>query len=132
MKSKRFAFLIAFILSSVVAMPSADAVTSGAQFVRVKFTATSSIGSTAYSELVSSTVRGISAVSVLNTGSNPIALAFGASGSEVKQTVHLNTTAGVPAVVYPLVAGYATRISAISLDGQNSTAGELELNLFYN
>lgn len=122
--------LLALVLFAF-AIP-AFAVTSGGTYSRVRYSVTP-IGTTAYLELFSSTSRGIANVSVVNTGSNPIALAFGASGSEVQQMVVPPTNASVTAPqVYPLAAGYATRISAISLSGTTGGSGELEVNLFYN
>lgn len=130
MKSKRFAFLGLFALGlTLLSGPFALAVSSGAQTVRVKF-ATTNVTASAYRELVHATTRGISGVSVINTGSAPVQLAFGPAGSEVVQSSHY-ASSSMPAVVYPLQAGYSTRISVISLDQTNST-GELEVNFFYN
>jgi hypothetical protein len=89
---------------------------------------TSSLQSTVYSQLVASTVKGISAIQVNNTGLMPIEIAFGAAGSEVPQLI---IGSGQDTAVLPISGGYGTRISAISLNSV-ADAGELEMNVIYN
>lgn len=127
---KLFISLLAFILVSV-SVPVAHA-GSAAVPVRIVY-ADTHVSQTVYQELVHSTAQGIKGMSILNTGAFPIKIAVGAAGAEVAQVIApgtINTIAQLP-VVYPLVAGYASRFSVISLNGTNST-GELEVNLFYN
>jgi hypothetical protein len=118
------------IISALVAMFAsvfANAQTVQALPVR-RILTTSSLQSTVYSQLVGSTVKGIAAIQVNNTGLMPIELAFGAAGSEVPQVI---IGSGQDTGVLPLQGGYATRISAISLNSV-ADAGELEMNVFYN
>lgn len=124
---KPLAFVLAFVFTSLAAMP-AHAVNDGLP-IRNKF-ATTNVTTSAYVQLVASTVKGIKGLTVANSGSAPVEIAFGPAGSEVVQMIAPNTSALSP-VYYPLAAGYATRISVISLDQTNST-GELEVNLIYN
>lgn len=108
----------------------AQAVTSGAEAHRFKYSA-QGVSSTGFVEIVASTPKGLNGYSVVNTGPNPIEVAFGPAGSEVVQSVHIGT-ASVAGIMLPVSAGYATRVSVITLDASNSSAGELEMNLIYN
>lgn len=124
---KSFAFILAFVFTMIVAAQTAYA--SGGLPIRNAYSSTN-VTTTSYVELVASTVKGIKGVSVANSGSAPVKIAFGASGSEVDQIVVPQTSAITP-VVYPISGGYGTRISVISLVQTNST-GELDVNLLYN
>lgn len=139
---KRFglivAFLFSFIFTTVVSPREARAVVSGGQLVRLLLAqsggaSTANVSSTGFVELVHSTVRGIAGLSIFNATQKDLELAFGPSGSEVVQLVAPASTANgpLPPLVVPLEAGYATRISVISLDSTAST-GQIQLNLFYN
>lgn len=103
---------------------------SGSLPVRVAY-ATTNVTTSAYVELVHSTVKGIKGISVYNSGSSPVQIAFGASGSEVVQLVAPNSASAFGPVFYPVSSGYATRVSVISVTQTNST-GDLEVNLVYN
>ena len=125
--------VFALVLSLMVAIPATVyATSSGGIYSRTVFSSTN-VTTSAYVQLFASTVKGVKAISVLNTGSAPIKVAFGAAGSEVDQIVVApSSSSGVNGpVVYPLAAGYATRISVESLVQTNST-GELDVNLLYN
>jgi hypothetical protein len=128
---KKLTLFSLFILAAALNLPTAFA----AQALPIRNVySTTPILTSAYVQLVSSTVKGISGVSVLNTSAVPIALALGAAGSEVNQIVVPGTAqvAAPQVVFYPMSAGYGVRLSAISLGASTGTVGELEVNLFYN
>lgn len=119
---------MSFVFTLFIAAQTAFAA-GNALPVRVLYSS-SNVTTTAYSQLVASTVKGIKGISVANSGSAPVKIAFGASGSEVDQIVVPQTTLITP-VYYPVSGGYGTRVSVISLVQTNST-GELDVNLIYN
>ncbi len=123
---KSCAFLAVLALS---VLSTHTAIASGALPIRVAYSSSNVTPST-YSVLVAQTVKGIKGLSVANSGSAPVMIAFGASGSEINQIVVPQTSAITP-VVYPVSGGYGLQISVISLGTTNST-GELDVNLLYN
>lgn len=129
-KSVMSLFAVFTLVATLFALAPTQALAgSGALPVRVSF-ATTNVSTSAYTQLVASTVKGLKAVSVYNSGSSPVQIAFGAAGSEVVQLVAPASSSLAP-VVYPASAGYGTRVSVISVTQTNST-GELDVNLIYN
>lgn len=96
------------------------------------FYATTNVTSTAFLQLVASTVKGIVGMTVLNLGTAPVQIALGASGSEVVQmVVPAQSGSTASPTFYPLSAGYGSRLSVETI-GSNNTTGTLQINLFYN
>lgn len=126
---KSLAFILSFVFTMFIAAQTAFAVGSGALPIRKVFSS-SNVTTSTYQVLVASTVKGIKGMTVANSGSAPVKIAFGASGSEVDQIV-VPQTSGITPVYYPVSGGYGTQISVISLTQTNST-GELDVNLIYN
>lgn len=129
-KSVMSLFAVFTLVATLFAVaPTHALANSGSLPVRVAY-ATTNVTTSAYVELVHSTVKGLKGVSIVNTGSSPIQLAIGASGSEVVQLV-APASASMSPVFYPMSAGYGVRVSVISVTQTNST-GELDVNLLYN
>lgn len=119
--------LLAVVLVTFTNVPAVFAVGSGATEVRNLY-GTSPVLTWQYSQLIASTVKGMKAVQINNTGAHAILLAFGPAGSEVPQVI----VGGLQdSAVLPLSGGYANRLSVIALDGPNET-GELQVNVLYN
>ena len=119
---------ISLALAVMIAVSIAYA--STALPIRVQFSS-APILSSAYSQLVASTVKGVKAISIAQSGAHSIEIAVGAAGSEVVQVIVAPSSGLVP-VVIPMATGYGARISAISLDGSTGSTGELQMNLLYN
>lgn len=130
MKFLSFCLLALITMLSLLSSAPAQAAGQCLPYRQVFNSSTLAIKSNAYYELVSSTVKGVASISVLNTGIHPLELAFGPAGSEVVQIILPKDMPQAP-VVIPVQAGYGIRISAISLDADNDN-GELELNICYN
>ncbi len=120
--------LLASVFVLVGVAQTSFAVSSGALAIRHNFS--SHVTASTYTELVASTVKGVKGMSLVNTGNQVVKIGFGPAGSEVGQLIVPNSSTMTP-VYYPISAGYATRVSVISLDDTSST-GSLIMNLIYN
>ena len=129
-KSVMSLFAVFALVATLFALAPIQALASGGSLpVRVAFASTN-VSTSSYLQLVASTVKGIKGVSVYNSGSSPVQIAFGAAGSEVNQIV-VPASASLGPVYYPASGGYGLRVSVISVTQTNST-GELDVNLLYN
>lgn len=117
-----FAFLVVFLSPG-----KALAVSSNALPVR-KIYSVSPVGPYVPVELVASLQKGAKGIQINNTGIHPVEIAFGGSGGEVAQVL---IGGSQDTGFLPLTVGYATRLSAVTLDGPNET-GELDMTVFYN
>lgn len=128
-------WLLAFILILALSAPALAAASNSATTNIRVFSSTNA--TTSYSQIYSAAqvLKAIKGVSIFNSSTSPIILAFGGSGSEVDQlTVPPggSTTVGPSSpIYYPLVASQNTRISIKTSTGTVS-AGSFITTLFYN
>lgn len=131
-----------FILALVVLTPTAHAGPVSGKSVRLQFSTQSTVGTSVWLPLVTSTVKGLKGVSIFSSANFPIevgvAFATEASNAEVAQMIVPAplTAVGAPgAIFYPLSVGYGTRVS-IRSKGSVATeiinSGELDMSLWYN
>lgn len=141
MKTK-LAFLLAFVFTAFLSLPTANAGPVGGAAYRVRFTAQSTVGTSVWVPVVTSTPKGIKGVQIFSSAGFPleVGLAFAteSAGAETSQLVIPTplTAVGAPgAIYYPLAAGYGTRIS-IRSKGSVATeiinSGELDMSVLYN
>jgi hypothetical protein len=124
-------FSVFTILATLIALSPVKALAgSGALPIEVVYSSTN-VNSSAYVELVHSTVKGIKAISVMNSGPQDVLIAVGAAGSEANQLYIPSTVSSLYPVVYPISLGYGSRLSVIAASGTNST-GQLDVNVIYN
>ncbi len=122
-------FLFAIIVSALIST-GAKAAPLSASNVFFSYSVTNLTTST-YIELFHSLTKSIKAISVYNTGTNPVSIAVGAAGSEVVQiSVPPVGTTSAP-VNFPFVVSQGQRISVKGSTGTNSS-GSLSVNVFYN
>lgn len=122
--------ILAMILMLLVVCQSAIAAPTSAANARLLYSGTN-LTTSAYVQMFGSLLRSIKAVSVYNSGANPIIIAVGGSGVELNQIMVPPLTAGASVPVFPLVVSQGQRISVIASTGTISS-GELEINVFYN
>jgi hypothetical protein len=142
---KIFAFLLSFLLFTVVSQPSAHAVATSAVAVRIQLTA-ANVSAGTWTPLVTSTVKAIKGISLMNFSTQPlevgIALAGAAANTEVRQLIAPQGAATAnafnganavlnPPVYYPMVTSQGVRISIRALNSA-ATAGEIDFTGFYN
>lgn len=131
-----------FVLALMVFTPTAHAGPSAGTGVRVRFTAQSTVGTSVWVPVVTSTTRGIQGVSIFSSANYPleigVAYSSEAANAEVSQMIvpaPLSSVGAPGAVFYPLAVGYGTRVS-IRSKGSVATEiinqGEMDMSLFYN
>lgn len=138
-----FKGMLALVLSfGLFISGAAHAASAQAVNVRILFSA-ATLSDLAYTQAIASTGRIVKGFSAFSTSQNPIAVAIGGSGSEVKQVIIPQGTLGggvwngSPVGAYngnttffPLTIAYGQRVSLVALNSAVNT-GELQLNFFY-
>lgn len=118
--------LLLTLISSTYAQAAAPI---SAAAIRLNY-ATAGVSQYGYTQILSSTLRNVAGVSVVNGSNGPIGLARGAVGQEAVQLAFPGTTVGNLPVFYPVNIGPASRLSIIAL-GNHVSTGELILNVVY-
>ena len=131
---KLFTLLLAIAFSLVVIPAKPAHALVEAQGIRLALTA-ANVGPLTWVPIVSSTVKSLQGLTVMNAGNLPLELGLALTGAsantEVSQLILPQLTAGGPGLYYPMNAPYGSRLSLRAI-GSTATYGDVQVNLIFN